>query len=322
MTEAHQLPIPPSLSLAEAIEAIRIDNLTYPREAIDVILHHRDEAIPQLINIVEEIIKDPEAYWERHTQHNARVHLYALELLSKFQATEAHSTIVSLVTLKHGIVDELFGRYLETLLPETLSNTAGSNFEHLKRLVTLYNDMEICDSIPLAAVDALYLGVLCGEADRVEILDHLAEILRSMDDDYRIQQDHIIGAMVGLYPEKQMDVMSEVLSRRKNYEVAKEKLNNIMKEGLEQTLESAKSHLSEHHFPEDIHERLLMKVQDDDCYDCGHDHHGHHHHDHHHHTSGSNSRPQKQALPRNQRLKNKKKERANQRQARKKNRRK
>jgi hypothetical protein len=321
MTEAQDFPPLPllsalSLSLSEAIEAIKVDSGTHPEDAINVILHHRDEAIPQLIEILRDIINDPKAFWEHN---NYRVLIYALELLSKFQATEAHTTITSLVALPGDIVREIFGDYLYTLLPETLVNTSTGDWSELKRLIELETDPEANEAVPLSAVDALFLSVLCGKADRVEVLDYLATILKNQDLERTMIYRQVIEVMAGLYPEKHMDLLHQVLSRRPNYESSKKNLDEMFLDGLERTLELSRAHLAEHHYPDDIHERLLMSVDEDDCCSCGHE---HHHGHHHHHTSLPGNRPQKHALPRNQRLKNKKKLRSNQRQARKRTRRK
>jgi len=323
MTEAHELSTPPSLSLNEAIEAIKIDTDTYPREAIDVILCHREKAIPQLIRILEEIIEDPVAYWTRFREHHIRLHLYALELLSNFQATEAHTTIASFVTLRGDFIHDIFGMYLNTLLAETLFNTSTENCEQLKRLVEKETDEDVHRSIPLAAIDALFLSVLNGKADRVEVINYLAatltESLKIKLHGFAQFQGQIIEVLFGLFPENHMDLLHKVLSRRSDYDLYKRQLDDVLLDGLEQTLEISRKYVAEHSFPENIHERLLMEVHDDDCCDCGHE---HHHHGHQHRSSASNASPQKHALPRNQRLKSKKKIRSNQRQARKKNRKK
>jgi hypothetical protein len=320
MTEAQILTPPAPLTLAQAIKEINNDTGTYPREAIDEILNHRTEAVPQLLRLLEEIIEDTNGYL-LHT--NSMVHLYAFELLSRFKATEAHSTIASILCLNGSIVKELFSDYIYTVLPETLVNTFPGNCEHLKRLVEIAFNGEPNYDVPFAAVDALFLAALSGKADRVEVLDYLAEVLRKIDQ----QKNHgstalteqIIETMVGLYPENHMDLIHQILSRKSDYARLKAELDQLLEDGLERTLDLSRSQLEQNSFPEDIHERLQLKVSEHDHCGCGHDH--HHHHHHHHHGFASKAKPQKQALPRNQRLKNKKKVRANQRQARKKSRR-
>jgi hypothetical protein len=152
------------------------------------------------------------------------------------------------------------------------------------------------------------------------VLDYLAEILKKQDQDHNdtTAYIHIIETMSNLYPDKHADLLYEIIDRRiESKQDSKRMLAELLEQGLEMTLQLSRSYVEKSRNPDDIHERLLMN-DDDDCCNCGHE----HHHGHHHHHNSKTTKPQKHALPKNQRVKNKKKGRANQRQARKKNRRK
>jgi hypothetical protein len=316
MTEFQAPPAPPVLSLTDALEEMRLDHTLYPRVALDVLLTLGTAAIPGLINILEEIIKDPETHAKRE---NLFTPIYVLELLSQLKAEEAHTTIAAFLTLPKDLLNDILGDYLYKFLPETLFNTLPGNWNELKRLIELDTNPEVSSFVSAAAVNALYLSTLSGKADRDEVLDYFAEMLKHGVTVDSLTYDHIFSSMGNLHPGKYVDLLYEIIARQPDPPLTKEDLDKVCAQGPELSLELARSHVADTRYPDDLHERLLLD-DDDDCCSCGHEH--HHHHGHHHHHTSSASTPQKHVLPKNQRAKNKKKVRSTQRQARKKNRRK
>ena len=315
MTEFQAPTAPPVLSLTDALEEMRLDHTLYPRVALDVLLTLGTAAIPGLINILKEIIQDPETHAKRE---NLFTPIYVLELLSQLKAEEAHTTIAAFLTLPKDLLNDILGDYLYKFLPDTLFNTLPGNWNELKRLIELDANPEVSSFVSTAAVDALYLSTLSGKADRDEVLDYFAEMLKQGIPVHSPVYDQIVSSMGSLHPGKYVDLLYEIIARQPNLPLTKEDLDEVCAQGPELTLELARSHVAENRYPDDLHERLLL--DDDDCCSCGHEH--HHHHGHHHHHTSSASTPQKNFLPKNQRAKNKKKVRSTQRQARKKNRRK
>ncbi|HHE65654.1 MAG TPA: DUF1186 domain-containing protein [Bacteroidetes bacterium] len=171
----------------------------YKREAVDAAIVRKDEIIPHLIKILDNILENPEKYVE---DKNFMGHMYAVKLLEYFKVTEAHKVIVDVFSMPNRIPSDLFGDSVTEDLPMILFRTCGGNVEDIKSLIT---NREAYDYCRASACTALNFAVIEGMASREEVLEFYASLLtEDAADEYSDFWGWLVHAMCKLYPEKHL----------------------------------------------------------------------------------------------------------------------
>ncbi|MBI5551656.1 MAG: DUF1186 domain-containing protein [Desulfobacterales bacterium] len=161
---------PQPVSIDDIMAAFRIFDGTYQRDMVDAALQRREEIVPRLIAILEEIIADPEGFLEQEDRFD---HIYALMLLGHFKAAAAHAAIVQVFSLEPKIVDDLFGDHITESLAGVLMRTCGDDLRQM-RIMAL--DRSIDPYCRSAAVQAMGFAVAAGIAAREEVTAFIAEL--------------------------------------------------------------------------------------------------------------------------------------------------
>jgi len=89
-------------------------------------------AFPHLINILEDVLSNPEEYIQDEHLYD---HIYAFMLLGHFKAKDAHQVIVDVFSLKDGIPDTLFSDLITEDLPIILLNTCDGSLDRIKSMI-------------------------------------------------------------------------------------------------------------------------------------------------------------------------------------------
>lgn len=99
-----------SLSMQELLAEIRYDQGRYPKEALDELIYRQDEAIPDLVKILKQVAVSPELF----TDSPRRIdHIYAVMLLSQFQAAEGFDPFLHTLQLPDDLAFALYGDLLD-----------------------------------------------------------------------------------------------------------------------------------------------------------------------------------------------------------------
>ena len=103
--------------LSETIKDLELYDGAYKREAVDAAIGLKDEIIPFLIDVLEEIIISPDEYSGMENYHAP---VYATMLLGHFKEARAHTAIIDLFSLPESILEDLFGDLVFEDLPAIL----------------------------------------------------------------------------------------------------------------------------------------------------------------------------------------------------------
>ena len=150
--------------IAEILATFERYSRVYERQAIEEAVACQAEITPHLIDILEQIIADPEKYSADNEYFG---HIYAFILLGYFKEKQAHETIVRLFSLPGKITNRLFADQVTEDLPIILTRTYHGSPEAIKSLILKREAYEFARG---SAMGALSYLVAEGQLERESII--------------------------------------------------------------------------------------------------------------------------------------------------------
>ncbi len=142
--------------LLKSIEKMKYEGKKFPKEELEFIIKHKEEALPYLRAAIEKVIEEREDLEDEY-----QLHFYALFLLGEFQDRESFPKILELATLPEGGADYLLGDLITEGLKDILYNTYNGNLQLLKNAIKDESADEFVRSALADVMGQLYLdGVL------------------------------------------------------------------------------------------------------------------------------------------------------------------
>lgn len=144
----------------------------FKREAVEAAIAHRDEIIPELLRILEEIA-DPETAAELDREGEYMAHLYAMYLLAQFRETRACPLMLRIAQLPSDLLESLFGDCTTSSFDSVFASVCGGDVEGIQSLI----ENPAADQWARGAgLGALVTLVGAGIKSREEILDYFASL--------------------------------------------------------------------------------------------------------------------------------------------------
>ena len=158
--------------MKELLKEIQYNNGEFPEAQLKEIINHRDEFIPDLIDILknakenyEEILEKPDYF----------AHIYAIFLLAQFKEKKSLNSIIDLISIPNEISSDIFRDYLTEDLHRILASVCGSDTEPLKRLVEDSSINEYVRSAAIKSFIALLGEGVISQGDVIEYYKSLFE---------------------------------------------------------------------------------------------------------------------------------------------------
>ncbi len=150
-------PLRSSNLIGQLREAFEYFQRPFPTEAVALAERHRDLVAPWLVQVLEELARDPEpALHEDYVLHQ-----FAMVLLGHWRDTRAYRPLLALARLPYEQVDELFG----DLLFETYNRAVASVCDgDLAPLIEIVEDEHTSVWVRTTLFDAWALRVIEGDA--------------------------------------------------------------------------------------------------------------------------------------------------------------
>jgi len=227
--------------ITEIIEAFKNFDGNYKREQVDAAIELKEEITPSLIEILENVLADPDKYIGNDDQFD---HIYALMLLGHFREPKAHRVIIDLFSLPGDIPHELFGDLATSDLPTILIQTCGGSVELIKSMASNKNVDDYCR---ISALNAMAYAVVEGIASREKVISFFGTLFTGnetgeMSDFWGLLANFVCD----LYPEELMETITKAYDDnlispgmiryedfKKALEDGKEKCLNRLKTDLE-----------------------------------------------------------------------------------------
>jgi len=238
--------------VSEILEAFKIFDGIYKREQVDAAIELKEEITPSLIEILENVLADPDKYIENEDQYD---HIYALMLLGHCRESKAHKVIIDLFSLPGNIPHELFGDLATSDLPTILIRTCGGSIELIKSMASNKDADDYCR---VSALNAMAFAVVEKITSRKEVLSFFGTLFTGDETDEISDFWSLLANLVcDLYPEEIMDTIKKaydddlIASGMIRYEDFKKALED----GKEKCLGRLKADL-ERRSLDDIHESM------------------------------------------------------------------
>lgn len=192
--------------MKQLIESIKYYNGTFPKEQLQQIIERKDEAIPFLIEIVEEVVNHPDDYEVKRIDH-----IYALYLLSQFRVKELFPLLVKILYLSAEKLDLLLGDTLTEGTGRMLATVYNGDLETLQQMI---ENTELDEFARGQGLSALVILALKGRIKRERIVKYLESLLtEKLSDEQYYFNAHIVSCCTNLYPQETYDSIKRVYAK-------------------------------------------------------------------------------------------------------------
>ncbi|RYL87078.1 DUF1186 domain-containing protein [Sporolactobacillus sp. THM19-2] len=192
--------------MKQIIESIKYYNGTFPKDQLKQIIERKDEAIPFLIEIVEEVVKHPDEYEEKRIDL-----IYALYLLSQFRVKELFPLLVKILHLPDDKLDLILGDVLTEGTSRMLASVYNGDIQMLQQLI---ENKELDEFARGQGLSALVILALNGQIERERIVKYLESLLtEKLSDEHYYFNAHIINCCTDLYPQETYDSIKRVYAK-------------------------------------------------------------------------------------------------------------
>jgi len=233
---------------SELVAAFDVFNGRYRRAEVEEALTLREEITPLLIAVLDQIANDPARYAAE--EHFAEP--YAVTLLAHFRENKAHLAIIRAFRIPHEQLDSIWGDMLTETLPALLCRTAAGDYS---AIMDVARDRDAYEYVRTAALEALKLGIACGEMPREKGLALFASLF---DETLAESGDYFWASLVmdllDIYPGELISEVRDLFVKGFVLEgnVSLREVDEVMVKGYDAAMVRLEKH-REWRLPEDVH---------------------------------------------------------------------
>jgi hypothetical protein len=239
------------MEIQEILEAFRVNDGVYKRKYVDEALKRKDEIIPHLISILENIVTDPKPYIE----NDYFDHLYAVILLGYFKTHQAHSVIIDLLSMPGEIPQQIFGDIITENFPVILFQTCGGKLDRIKSLILNKEANDFCRG---SALRTMVYAVVDGTVTREETLDFFGSLFTGKEaKEDSTFWDLLANCVYDLYPEELMPVIQKAYQDDliDSWAIGIEDFEECLQHGKKATFERIRMEM-QHGMPAEVHKYM------------------------------------------------------------------
>jgi len=174
----------------------------FPRAAVQEAIDHRDEMIPALLGVLEDVARDPGPF----TSKNRFIHIYAMYLLAQFRETRAYPLLVKIFSAPGELAFQLAGDVVTEDLGRILASVSGGDTAPVTSLV---ENEQVNAFVRGAAMDGLLTLVASGQRSRDEVVAYFKSLFRKFERRLGDEWGNLVNSCADLYPEEVMEEIRE-----------------------------------------------------------------------------------------------------------------
>ncbi len=233
---------------SELVEAFDVFIGRYRLAEVEEALTLREEITPLLIEILDRIAIDPARYAAE--EHHAET--YAVALLAHFREKRAHLPVIRAFRIPDEQLDSIWGDMLTETLPALLCRTACGDYS---AIMDIARDRDAYDYLRTAALEAVKLGIACGELPREKGLKLFASLF---DETLAEPGDYFWASLVvdllDIYPGELLSEVRSLFAKGLVFEgeVSLREVDEVMAKGYDAAMTRLEK-LREWRLPEDVH---------------------------------------------------------------------
>jgi hypothetical protein len=160
------------MEVDEILEQFEWFDGKFKQEAVEAAVAHREEIIPELLRILEEIA-DPVQAAEIDAKGEYMAQLYATYLLAQFRETRAYPLMLKIALLPSDLLESLFGDCITESFGKVFASVCGGNLEGIQSII---ENPAIDEWVRGAALGGLVTLAAEEIKSREEILSYFAEL--------------------------------------------------------------------------------------------------------------------------------------------------
>ena len=162
------------MELQQILDAFERNTGRYEREAVSEAILRRDEIIPALLGVLEEIARNPEPFLD---DEDRIIHIYAMYLLAQFRETRAYPLLVEIFSAPGEFAFDLVGDTVTEGLGKILASVSGGDIGGMTGLVENENANEY---VRAAAMKGLLTLCASGTLSRDEVMAYFSSLFHKL----------------------------------------------------------------------------------------------------------------------------------------------
>ena len=169
-----------------------------PRVALEEAVAHREEIIPHLSAVLEEVARDPQPF---ASDQNRMIHLYAMYLLAQFREPRAYPLLVQIFSAPGELPHDLAGDVVTEDLGSILASVSDGDPAGMMALV---ENEQANEWVRGAALDGLVTLVACGMRSREEVMAYFTRLFHTLERKPSAVWDSLANSCADLWPKEVM----------------------------------------------------------------------------------------------------------------------
>lgn len=169
--------------MEKIINELRYYDGAFPYEAMEEVIERKDEALPLLLENLDELLKDPAIGLE---DEDYMLHMYAIYLLAQFREKGAFPKIMELISWPEAAVESLLGDVITESLSSILYSTYNGDLAALESVI---ENPDLGLYVRGSVLDVLGKLYLDGEISKEYLLAYLRKLIANRTYDPETEVD-------------------------------------------------------------------------------------------------------------------------------------
>jgi hypothetical protein len=172
---------------------------SFPEDLVAQVIVRREEAIPQFLEILENVDRNPESWL---ADEGRMVHIYAMYLLALFRETPAYPLLVRIFSRPGEFPFDLAGDVVTEDLGRILASVSGGDVTGLTALIENEQTNEYVRALALEGMVSL---VTTGQRTRDEVMTYFVQLFQKLERKPGAQWDGLAHVCADLWPQEALD---------------------------------------------------------------------------------------------------------------------
>lgn len=167
----------------------------YPTEAVKYAMDNREEAVPELLEILEYTLSDVERL---SNDGKYLVHFPAIYMLAYFRETRAYDFVIRIASLSDEMAHDLLGDTITEDFGRILASVCDGNIEPIKEII---ENSSLDEYVRDQALDSLLILLNHGVVSREQLVFYFKELFNGkLEVDYSSVWDSLPGICSLIHP--------------------------------------------------------------------------------------------------------------------------
>lgn len=188
-----------AMELQELFDRLDSHRGSFPEDLVAEAISRREEIVPLLLEMLEEIDRNPEPWV---ADPGRMVHIYALYLLALFRETRAYPLVVRIFSRPGEFAFDLAGDVVTQDLGRILASVSGGDATGITALI---EDEDANRYVREVAMDAMVSLVNAGQKTREEVMAYFLGLFHKLERKPGSDWDALANACADLWPEEAME---------------------------------------------------------------------------------------------------------------------